>query len=39
VSLAWSTASADNGPRTATVSVRDANGHTGSASVALSVQN
>jgi len=39
VSLAWPTASADNGPRTATVSVRDANGHTGSASVALSVQN
>lgn len=39
VSLAWPTSSAGNGPHTATVSVRDPSGRTGSASVTLSVQN
>jgi hypothetical protein len=39
VSLPWSTGPADNGARTATVTVRDAAGHSSTASVALTVAN
>ena len=39
VSLAWSTSPADNGPRTATVSVRDSATATGRASVTVNVAN
>jgi hypothetical protein len=39
VSLAWPTSPADNGARTAAVSVRDAAGRTGSASVTMIVAN
>jgi len=39
VSLAWPTGAADNGSRTATVSVRDATGRIGAASVTMVVDN
>ena len=39
VSLAWPTATADNGTRTATVTVRDSAGSTGNASVMLTIKN
>jgi hypothetical protein len=39
VSLAWPTSTADNGARTATVTVRDGSGGVGSASVTLTVAN
>jgi hypothetical protein len=39
ISLAWPTTAADNGQRTASVTVRDAGGHTGTASISLTVAN
>ena len=39
VSLAWPTSTADNGARTATVTVRDSANATGRASITLNVAN